>query len=182
MEAKNPRSDDIDAMLKSKIRNIPNYPKDGVIFRDITPLLQDPLAFSRCIRELARRTQSYNFDYIAGIEARGFIIGGALAYDTKKGFIPIRKKGKLPYDKVSVDYELEYGRQTVEMHKDAVEPGSKVLIVDDLIATGGSAEATRDLIRSVSAYVAGYAFVVELSGLKGRRNLGTTNIVSLVKY
>lgn len=182
MEPRNPKSDDIEELLRSKIRNIPDYPAKGVMFRDITPLLKDSIAFSRCIRELSRRVQSYSFDYVAGIEARGFIIGAALAYDNKKGFIPIRKKGRLPYDKVSMDYELEYGRETMEVHKDAVEPGSKVLIVDDLIATGGSAAATKGLIMSLGGYVSGYAFVVELSGLGGRANLGTSNIVSIVKY
>ena len=157
--------------LKQRIRSIPDYPKKGVLFRDITPLLKDPKGLRTCIEALAESFKGERIDYVAGIEARGFIIGGALAEKLGAGFVPIRKKGKLPYRKVSVDYELEYGKETMEVHEDAVEKDSRVLVVDDLLATGGTAEASGKLIQRLGAGVVGYAFLVELSDLKGRERL-----------
>jgi len=173
---------EIEEMLRAKIRNIPDYPKKGILFRDITPVLKDGYAFSACISELAKHFANEKIDYVAGIEARGFIIGGALADALHVGFIPIRKQGKLPYKKISIEYELEYSRETMEMHEDAVEKGSGVLIVDDLLATGGTAGASAELLGRVGAKVVGFAFVVELTELKGKDKLGGARVVSLIKY
>jgi adenine phosphoribosyltransferase len=171
-----------ESVIKGRIRAIPDYPKKGIIFRDITPLLKDRKAFSICIEELAKRLSAYKPDYIVGIEARGFIVGSALAYKMGLGFIPIRKKGKLPYDKISKDYYLEYGVETMELHKDSVEKGSRVFIVDDLLATGGTAEAAAGLVKSLGGSVLGFAFIIELSDLNGRQKLGGSEIISLVTY
>ena len=182
MPNKKSDAESAEVLIREKIRAIPNYPKPGIMFRDITPLLKNGAAFGKCIDLLAQMVSKYDFDYIAGIEARGFIVASALAYKTGKGFIPIRKKGKLPYEKVSKDYQLEYGVETIEMHKDAVEIGSKVLIVDDLLATGGTATAGADLVRVLGASISGYAFIVELTALNGRSKLNDKNISVLVKY
>ncbi len=171
----------VEELAKSRIRDIPDYPKPGIIFKDITPLMKDKVAFSKCIDALAEKMSKYKFDYIAGIEARGFIIGSALAYKMNKGFIPIRKKGKLPYKTASKNYLLEYGTATIEVHQDAVEKDSKVMIVDDLLATGGTAFAGAELIRSLGAEVVGFAFIIELTGLDGRKILKDSNIEVLVK-
>ena len=173
---------DLETSLKAKIRSIRDYPKKGILFRDITPLLKDRASFRACIAALAKQFSGEGIDYVAGIEARGFILGGALAEKLGVGFVPIRKKGKLPYKKVSVDYELEYGKGTMEAHEDAVEKGSRVLIADDLLATGGTAKASGRLIQKMGAEIAGYAFLVELSDLKGREKLNGSRIISLVKY
>lgn len=170
------------ALLRSRIRDVPNYPKKGILFRDITPLLKDSVAFKVAIDWLAQSVAGLDFDYIAGIEARGFIVGSALSYSMSKGFVPIRKKGKLPYKKVSRTYSLEYGTETMEMHEDAVERGSKVLIVDDLLATGGTAKASADLISQIGAKTAGYAFLLELTALGGRKKLEGGKVTSLIKY
>ncbi len=174
--------DETERLLREKIRSIPDYPKKGVLFRDITPLLKDPKGLRTCIEALAGRFKEDRIDYVAGIEARGFIIGGALAEKLGVGFVPIRKKGKLPYKKVSVDYELEYGKETMEVHEDAVEKGRRVLIVDDLLATGGTAGAAAELMKKMGAIVVGFAFMVELSDLMGRKKLGGARIISLVTY
>jgi len=173
---------DLETALKSKIRSIPDYPKKGILFRDITPLLKDPVSFRACIDALAAQFSDAGVDHVAGIEARGFILGGALAEKLGAGFVPIRKKGKLPSRKISIDYELEYGKETIEVHEDAVEKGSRVLIADDLLATGGTAEASGRLMQKIGADIVGYAFLVELVGLKGRDRLGAVRVVSLVKY
>jgi adenine phosphoribosyltransferase len=173
---------DIELVLKEKIRNIPDYPKKGIMFRDITPLLKDKTVFALCIKEIANKFKDSKIDYVAGIEARGFILGGALACALNAGFVPIRKKGKLPYKKVSIDYELEYNKETMEIHEDAVEKGSSVLIVDDLLATGGTAKAAASLIRSLGAKVIGFAFLVELSELKGIGKLDGGKVFRLVRY
>jgi adenine phosphoribosyltransferase len=173
---------DLEAALKAKIRSIPDHPKKGILFRDITPLLKDPVSFRACIDALAGRFSDVSVDYVAGIEARGFILGGALAEKLGAGFVPIRKKGKLPSRKISIDYELEYGKETIEVHEDAVEKGSRVLIVDDLLATGGTAEASGRLMQKMGANIVGYAFLVELGDLKGRDRLDAARVVSLVKY
>lgn len=168
--------------LKGRIRDVPDYPKKGIVFRDITPLLKDRELFRESVLSLSGMVAKEEFDYVAGIEARGFIIGAALAYTTGKGFIPIRKKGKLPFRKVSKDYDLEYGTETLEIHSDSAEKGSRVLVVDDLLATGGTAQAAGSLIASLGARVAGYAFIIELEGLGGRARLSDGKIFSLIKY
>lgn len=152
------------------------------MFRDITPMLKDREAFRACIDALKERTEGMKIDYIVGIDARGFIIGGALAYELGLGFIPARKKGKLPYKSVGVDYSLEYGTATLEMHEDSLGKGDNVLIVDDLLATGGTAGAVGELVRKLGANVLGYAFVVELPDLKGRERLRDGDVISLVRF
>ncbi len=157
--------------IKSKIRTVPHYPKQGVMFRDITTLLKDPVGFRVTINELAKRYEGAKIDRIAGIEARGFILGAALAYQLGLGFVPIRKKGKLPAETVGQDYALEYGTDRIEMHVDAVAKGEKLLLVDDLIATGGTAEAACKLIESMGGKVAECCFVIDLPDLGGRARL-----------
>jgi len=157
--------------IKSRIRTVPHYPKQGVMFRDITTLLQDPVGFRVTINELVNRYTGQKLDKIAGIESRGFIIGAALAFQLGVGFVPIRKQGKLPAETVGHDYELEYGTDRIEMHVDAIAKGEKVLLVDDLIATGGTAEAAVKLIRSVGGDVRECCFVIDLPDLGGRKRL-----------
>jgi adenine phosphoribosyltransferase len=159
--------------IKSKIRSIPDYPKKGIIFRDITTLMQDPVGFRLVIDNLTQRyiTRSHEFDLIVGIEARGFIIGGALSYSLGKGFIPIRKPGKLPYDVVSQEYSLEYGTDTLEMHTDALEHGARVLVIDDLLATGGTTLAAAALIEKLGATVYEFGFIVDLPDVGGGSKL-----------
>lgn len=157
--------------IKSRIRTIPHYPKQGVMFRDITTLLKDPVGFQITINELANRYAGVKIDRIAGIEARGFIVGSALAYQLGVGFVPIRKKGKLPAETVGHDYELEYGIDRIEMHLDAVSRGEKVLLVDDLIATGGTAGAACKLIESMDGKIVECCFVIDLPDLGGRARL-----------
>jgi len=168
--------------IRRLIRDVPDYPKPGIIFKDITPLLKDSGAFRLCVDELASRISGTDFDYIVGIEARGFVLGGALAYKMGKGFIPVRKKGKLPYTTVSKEYQLEYGSATIEMHKDSFEKGDRIMIVDDLLATGGTALATATLIEDMGGIVSGFAFIIELSFLDGRKALGRRGVTALVKY
>ncbi len=174
---------DTELLIRGMIRDVPDYPKKGILFKDITPLLKDKRAFETCIDELAKAVDGMKPDYIVGMESRGFIIGGALAYKLKVGFIPARKQGKLPHDKISRSYGLEYGTATLEMHKDAMERGSKVLIVDDLLATGGTANAAAGLVEDLGGKVLGFAFVIELGDLNGRKALPKgENVISLVKY
>jgi len=168
--------------VMERIRPIPDYPKKGILFRDITPLLKDPMAFSMCVDELGERLKGKDIDYIAGIEARGFIIGPPLAYNMGKGFIPIRKKGRLPGATISKEYEKEYGKDAIEMQKDALEEGSSVVIIDDLLAIGDTARAAAGLVKELGASVSAIAFIIELSELGGRERLGGYDIVSLVKY
>ena len=151
--------------LKDTIRAIEDYPKEGVIFRDITTLLKDKDAFKKAVDEMAAKIDE-DVDKIIGIEARGFIFGAALAYKLNKGFIPVRKPGKLPWDKLSESYDLEYGQDSIEIHKDAIEPGEKVVIVDDLLATGGTSKACLKLVRSLGGEVSSLLFLAELEGLK----------------
>jgi adenine phosphoribosyltransferase len=172
----------LEESMKRKIRDIPDYPKKGIIFRDITPLLKDSVLFSACVDEIAKEISGLRPDYIVGIEARGFIIGSVIAYKLGVGFVPARKKGKLPHEKISVSYELEYGQETIELHKDAVEKDSKVVIVDDLLATGGTTLAAIKLVRQIGAEVVGLAYLVELTKLKGREHLPVENVISLAKY
>jgi adenine phosphoribosyltransferase len=169
-------------IIKERIRDVPDYPRKGILFKDITPMLKDRDCFNTCISELADRFSGERIDYVVGIEARGFIIGSALAHLMHVGFVPIRKKGKLPYEKISEDYELEYGTETIEMHKDAIEKGSRVLVVDDLLATGGTARAAAGLLRKLGANIVGFAFIIELTDLKGKNKLDGAKVVSLVSY
>jgi len=157
--------------LLASIRTIPDYPKPGILFRDITTLLGDARAFRRAIDELVYPYAGLKIDKIAGIEARGFILGGAVAHQLSAGFVPIRKKGKLPYETVRVAYSLEYGLDEMEMHKDGVSPGEKVILLDDLIATGGTAEAAVRLLRQIGADIVAACFVIDLPDLGGRKKL-----------
>lgn len=159
--------------IKSRIRTIPDHPKKGIMFRDITTLIKDPVGFRLVIDALTQRyiTKDMDFDVIVGIEARGFIIGGALSYTLGKGFVPVRKIGKLPAEVVRHEYELEYGTDTVEMHKDAIEKGAKVILVDDLLATGGTALAAATLIEKLGGIVSEMAFIVNLPDVGGEKRL-----------
>ncbi|MEO5325736.1 adenine phosphoribosyltransferase [Mesorhizobium sp. CC13] len=161
----------LEQTLLSSIRTIPDYPRPGVMFRDITTLLGDARAFRRAIDELVHPHAGSKIDKIAGIEARGFILGGAIAHQMSAGFVPIRKKGKLPHETVRIAYSLEYGLDEMEMHKDAVAPGERVILVDDLIATGGTAEAAVKLLRQMGADIVAACFVIDLPDLGGRRKL-----------
>ena len=161
----------VQSELISAIRNIPDYPKPGVMFRDITTLLGNPRAFRRAIDELVHPYAGTKIDKIAGIEARGFILGGAIAHQLSSGFVPIRKKGKLPHDTVRIAYSLEYGVDEMEMHKDAIKPGEKVILVDDLIATGGTAEAAVKLLQQMGADIVAACFIIDLPGIGGRKKL-----------
>ncbi len=167
--------------LRKYVRDIPNFPKPGVLFRDITPLLQSPDAFSFAISEMARLWKG-EIDAIAALDARGFIFGSALAHELSLPFIPIRKKGKLPFSRHSVTYDLEYGTDTIEVHMDAFEKDARVLIVDDLLATGGTARAAEELVELAGAQVAGCMFVIELGHLGGSAKLKSKNITPLIMY
>jgi adenine phosphoribosyltransferase len=168
--------------LSSTIRGVPNFPIEGILFYDITTLLKNPAALRESIDRLAHRYQQLDIDLIVGMESRGFIFGMPLAYQLGKGFVPIRKPGKLPAEKVSESYDLEYGHNTLEIHLDAIEKGQKVLIVDDLLATGGTAKASCNLIEKLGGEVVSLAFVIELSFLKGREKLRGYDIFSLLQY
>ena len=157
--------------IKSKIRTVPHYPKQGIMFRDITTLLKDPAGFRATVDELALRYANIKIDKIAGIESRGFILGAPLAYVMNKGFIPIRKKGKLPAETIGHDYELEYGTDRIEIHTDAIQKGEKVLLVDDLIATGGTAEAACKLIEKMGGEIVECCFIIDLPDIGGRARL-----------
>ena len=168
--------------LKKLIREIPDFPKKGILFYDITTLLKDKLGFATLIDALAEYYLPKKVDLILGMEARGFIFGPALAYRLNAGFVPVRKPGKLPAPTARVEYELEYGTNILEIHKDAVQKGQRVIIVDDLLATGGTAEATTKLATSLGAEIAGLGFVVELDFLKGRDKLRQYDVYSLLHY
>ncbi|VVB74500.1 Hypoxanthine/guanine phosphoribosyltransferase [uncultured archaeon] len=170
------------AEIKSKIRAIPNFPKPGIMFRDITTLLKDAKGLSHVINELERRYRGAKINYVAGIESRGFIIGGALAHKLNIGFIPIRKKGKLPAEVIREEYELEYGKDVVEMHKDALKLGDRVLLVDDLIATGGTALAACKLIEKVGGVIEECVFVIDLPELGGKKKLAPRKVFALVEF
>jgi len=168
--------------IKKYIRDIPDYPKKGILFKDITPLLQDKYAFSAAIEQMATHYRESKAEVIAGIESRGFIIGAALAIKLGIGFIPIRKPGKLPYKTHRKEYTLEYGKDAVEIHEDALKHGQKVLLIDDVIATGGTAKAAAELLRDIGGDLIGIGFLVELSFLKGMEKLKGEKIFSLFKY
>ena len=168
--------------LAQNIRKVPNWPKKGILFHDITPILQDPLHFRLLVDLLVYRYMSQKIDVVAGLDARGFIIGAAVAYQLNVGFVPIRKKGKLPRETVSVSYDLEYGSAEIEMHKDSIKPGQKVVIVDDLIATGGTIEAAIKLVEQLGGEVVKVVFLMELAGLKGRERLNGYDVASVICY
>jgi adenine phosphoribosyltransferase len=167
--------------IKSKIRHIRNFPKDGINFLDITPLLLDNEAFKYIIDELAEKLKDVDFDIIASSEARGFILGAPVAYALNKGFVPIRKKGKLPGEKVSVKYDLEYGHDILEMHADAVKPGQRVVIIDDVLATGGTFASNIELIEKLGGEVAKILFLIELKFLHGREKFEGYDICALLE-
>ena len=168
--------------LRSLIRDIPDYPKPGILFRDISPLLGDPAAFSGAVRQLAEPYRNQQIDLIAGAEARGFILAAPMAVELGAGFVPIRKPAKLPFETHSIDYQLEYGTDSLEIHVDGVKPGQRVLLVDDLLATGGTAGACSQLLTQVGADLAGCAFLVQLMGLGGAARLAPLEIFSLINY
>jgi adenine phosphoribosyltransferase len=168
--------------IKKTIRTIPHFPKKGIMFRDITTLLKDAEAFKETIDALVDRYRHQSLDVVAGIESRGFIIAGVIAYLLGKGFIPIRKPGKLPAETYRVDYELEYGNDAIEMHKDSVSQGARVLLVDDLLATGGTMKAACEIIEKAGGTVVECAFIVDLPDLKGREKLKDYQVFTLVEF
>ena len=170
--------------LKEYIRSIPDYPKKGILFRDITTLIKDEKAFAECINQIVEKSKNFKFNKIAAIESRGFVFASAVSYILKKPFIMLRKKNKLPADTYSVDFELEYGKATIEVHKDSIEKKDSVLIIDDLIATGGTAEAASKLVEISNGKVAGFIFVINLFDLDGYNKLKKKNykISSLIEF
>ena len=168
--------------LKTHIRDIPNFPKPGITFRDITPLLKNPDSLEYVLSQIAKLYDQHDIDYVVGIESRGFMFATPLVAKMDAGFVPVRKAGKLPAQVHSVEYELEYGTDSLEIHQDAMQPGSRVLIVDDLIATGGTAAAAAKLVEQTGCELAGFAFVIELTDLNGRENLPAVTTHSLVQY
>ena len=170
--------------LKDFIRSIPDYPKKGILFRDITTLIKDEKAFAETINQIVKKSKNFNFEKIAAIESRGFVFASAVSYILKKPFIMLRKKNKLPAEVHSVDFELEYGKATIQVHKDSIEKNDKVLIIDDLIATGGTAEAAAKLVEISEGNVSGFVFVINLFDLKGSDNLVTRGykVESLIEF
>ncbi len=168
--------------LEDYVRSIPDFPEPGIIFRDVTTILQDPEGLHLAIDKLIEAIGDTEFDVVVGPESRGFIFGVPVAYVMKKSFIPVRKKGKLPCETVSMEYELEYGKAEIEMHKDSIKPGQKVVIIDDLIATGGTIEAITKLVESLGGEVVKICFVMELAGLEGRKKLAAYDVESIITY
>ncbi len=168
--------------LKNLIRDVPDFPREGITFRDITPLLLDPKAVDQAVEEMARFAESRGVEIVVAAEARGFILGGALARRLGAGFVPARKPGRLPAKTVSVEYELEYGLDELQLHADAFESGTKVLVHDDLIATGGTAEAVVKIVEGLGGDVVGCGFLIELAGLNGRDRLAPHEVHSLISY
>ena len=168
--------------LEDWIRDIPDFPQKGILFKDITPLLQDKAAFHAAMDRLAAHYAGAGIEAVVGVESRGFIFGAVLAYLLNCGFVPVRKFGKLPYQTVTVEYELEYGTNIVEIHTDAIKPGQRVLIVDDLLATGGTVSAAMELVEKLGGHIAGIAFLVELTFLRGREQLKGHDVFALIKY
>lgn len=168
--------------LKAKIRDIPDFPEPGITFRDITPLVADPSALQLAVYQLLHPFLGETINAVAGMEARGFIFGSLAAWELGVGFIPLRKPGKLPYDVQSASYDLEYGSAALEVHTDAVNPGDKILLIDDLIATGGTAEASCQLVEELGGEIIGCAFVIELDALNGRQKLANYRVHSLLHY
>ena len=168
--------------LKNYVKDIPNFPKPGIVFRDITGILQEPEGLQLAVDEILNLLKDVEYDVVVGPESRGFIFGVPVAYAAKKGFVPVRKKGKLPREVLQASYDLEYGSAIIEIHKDAIFPGQKVVIVDDLIATGGTIEAMISLIEQLGGEVVKICFVMELKGLKGREKLSGYDVESLIIY
>jgi adenine phosphoribosyltransferase len=168
--------------LEDYVRSIPDFPEPGIIFRDVTSVLQDKDGLKMAIDQMQEMLNGLDFDVIVGPESRGFIFGVPIAYNLNKAFIPIRKKGKLPCETISMDYDLEYGKATIEMHKDAIKPGQKVVIIDDLIATGGTIEAITKLIEMLGGEVIKIIFLMELKGLNGRQKLNGYNVDAVIQY
>ena len=171
-----------DIRLEDYIRDVQDFPQQGVLFKDITPMLQDGPAFHAAIDRLAAHYAGAGIQTVVGVESRGFIFGAPLAYQLNCGFVPVRKFGKLPHETMSVEYALEYGTNVVEIHKDAVKQGERVLIVDDLLATGGTVSAAIELVENIGGHIAGIAFLVELTFLKGRDHLKGHDVFALIKY
>jgi adenine phosphoribosyltransferase len=169
-------------VLKSRIRHVPDFPKPGILFYDVTTLLRDPEGFKLSIDSLSEPYQRTGISLVVGIESRGFILGAAVADRIGAGFVPVRKVGKLPHTTIRVSYDLEYGTDSLEMHSDAIEKGQKVLIVDDLLATGGTARATVDLVRQIGGDVVAVAVLIELVALNGRSKLQGENVMSILQY
>ena len=167
--------------LEEYVRSIPDFPEPGIIFRDVTSILQDADGLQLTIDSIQEKIKDVDVDVIAGTESRGFIFGVPVAYNLHKPFVPIRKKGKLPCETISQDYDLEYGSATIEMHKDSIKPGQKVAIIDDLIATGGTIEAAIKLVESLGGEVVKVVFLIELAGLKGREKLAGYDVASVIK-
>ncbi len=168
--------------LRSKIREVPDFPKPGISFKDITTLLKDRTALRYVVDRLAEEFAGLKPDVVVGVESRGFILGAPLAYKLNTGFVLVRKPGKLPADRVRVEYQLEYGTDALEIHRDALQPGQRVLVIDDLLATGGTVAATSELIKKLGAQIIGYGFIVELTPLQGREKLEDAKVVTLVQY
>lgn len=168
--------------LEDYVRSIPDFPEPGIIFRDVTSVLQSADGLQMAIDQMQDLLKDVEFDVVAGPESRGFIFGVPIAYNLKKPFVPVRKKGKLPCETISIDYDLEYGKATIEMHRDAIKPGQKVVIIDDLIATGGTIEAITKLIEELGGEVVKIIFLMELKGLKGRDKLNGYDVESVIQY
>lgn len=168
--------------LEEYVTSIPDFPEEGIIFRDVTTILEDPNGLSLAVDGVRRMLEGVEYDSVIGPESRGFIFGVPVAYAEHKGFIPIRKKGKLPREVLSADYELEYGTATIEIHKDSIKPGQKVVIIDDLIATGGTIEAIIKLVEELGGEVVKICFIMELAGLNGREKLAGYDVESLIIY
>lgn len=168
--------------IEDYVRSIPDFPEKGIIFRDVTSVLQDGEGLHLAIDLMQDKIKDLDFDVIVGPESRGFIFGVPIAYNLRKPFVPVRKKGKLPCETISVDYDLEYGKATIEMHKDSIKPGQKVVIVDDLMATGGTIEAIIKLVKALGGEVVGTVFLMELAGLEGRKKLEGINVNSVICY
>jgi adenine phosphoribosyltransferase len=168
--------------LRARIREVPDFPKPGILFYDITTLLKDADAFREVVDRMADQVDGRTIDLVVGMESRGFIFSAPLAYKLQAGFVPVRKLGKLPADTIEVEYALEYGTATLEIHRDAIQPGQRVLIVDDLLATGGTVMGTIELVRRLGGEIAGLSFMVELTALRGRDKLGDHQIHTLLTY
>lgn len=168
--------------LEDFIRSIPDFPKKGILFRDITPLLAEPEALKVAVEKMVEPFHSEKIDKVVAVEARGFILGGIAAYILGAGFVPVRKKGKLPYETIFQEYELEYGKDSLEMHRDAIKEGENVLILDDLLATGGTVEAVVEMVEKLKGNILGISFLIELTDLKGRERLKGYKVHSLIKY
>lgn len=168
--------------IEEYVRSIPDFPEKGIIFRDVTSVLQDPEGLKLSIDLMQEKLEGLDFDLVLGCESRGFIFGVPIAYNLNKGFIPVRKKGKLPCETVEMSYDLEYGSATIEIHKDSIKPGQKVIIIDDLIATGGTIEATIKLVEQLGGEVVKVLFLMELEGLNGRERLQGYDVDAVIKY